>query len=171
MSCGLSNCCARRCSRRASENRRQPFLQPAIAARCRWDALNPLPMISYLSKLKTGKIVLWCYLIWYLSTVYFHFDPSLRIWLNAAGISVVIGIGLILSVSGPAGTRPDFWQSFRLFMMPFAVASFSSLIKGKGFVLVFPPRLDELLMSAGLCLAFVLLALFARFISATRPQA
>ena len=31
----------------------------------------------------------------------------------------------------------------RLFLMPFCVSSFSQLIKGKGFVLVFPPDLHE----------------------------
>ncbi|MCP5139170.1 MAG: hypothetical protein H6979_04890 [Chromatiales bacterium] len=128
-------------------------------------------MISYLSNLKTGKIVLWCYLIWYLSIVYFYFDPSLRIWLNAVGISVVIGIALNLSVSRPAGTKVDFWQTFRLFMMPFAVSSFSSLIKGQGFVLVFPPRLDELLIAGVLCLLFVLLVTVARYVSTGRAQA
>ncbi len=128
-------------------------------------------MISYLSTLKAGKIVLWCYLIWYLSTVYFYFDPSLRIWLNAIGISVVIGIALILSVSRPAGTKVDFWQTFRLFMMPFAVSSFSSLIKGQDFILIFPPRWNELLISAGLCLAFVLLAVVARLVAVDKAQA
>jgi hypothetical protein len=122
-------------------------------------------MIAYLGRLKTGKIVLWCYLIWYLSIVWFYFDPSPRIWLNALGISAVIGIGLNLSVARPAGTRVDFWQTFRLFMMPFAVSSFSSLIKGQGFLLIFPPDLQELLVSAGLCAAFVLLALVARRVS------
>ena len=128
-------------------------------------------MISYLSNLKTGKIVLWCYLIRYLSIVYFYFDPSLRIWLNAVGISVVIGIALNLSVSRPAGTKVDFWQTFRLFMMPFAVSSFSSLIKGQGFVLVFPPRLDELLIAGVLCLLFVLLVTVARYVSTGWAQA
>jgi hypothetical protein len=122
-------------------------------------------MIAYLGRLKTGKIVLWCYLIWYLSIVWFYFDPSPRIWLNALGISAVIGIGLNLSVTRPAGTKVDFWQTFRLFMMPFAVSSFSSLIKGQGFLLIFPPDLQELLVSAGLCAAFVLLALVARRVS------
>jgi hypothetical protein len=122
-------------------------------------------MIAYLGRLKTGKIVLWCYLIWYLSIVWFYFDPSPRIWLNALGISAVIGIGLNLSVARPAGTKVDFWQTFRLFMMPFAVSSFSSLIKGQGFLLIFPPDLQELLVSAGLCAAFVLLALVARRVS------
>jgi hypothetical protein len=127
-------------------------------------------MISYLGGLKTGKIVLWCYLIWYLSIVWFYFDPSLRIWLNATGISAVIGIGLNLSVARPAGTTVDFWQTFRLFMMPFGVSSFSSLIKGQGFVLVFPPQLHELLTAACLCLGFVLLTFIARRACATRPQ-
>lgn len=122
-------------------------------------------MISYLARLKTGKIVLWCYLFWYLSIVYFYFDPSARIWLNALGISAVIGIGLNLSVARPAGAKVDFWQTFRLFMMPFAVSSFSSLIKGQGFVLIFPPVLNELLVSTGLCAAFVLLAVLARRVS------
>ena len=122
-------------------------------------------MIAYLGRLKTGKIVLWCYLIWYLSIVWFYFDPSPRIWLNALGVSAVIGIGLNLSVARPAGTTVDFWQTFRLFMMPFAVSSFSSLIKGQGFVLIFPPALQELLIAGGLCAAFVLLALVARRVS------
>lgn len=127
-------------------------------------------MISYLGRLKTGKIVLWCYLIWYLSVVWFYFDPSPRIWLNAMGISAVIGIGLNLSVARAAGTRVDFWQTFRLFMMPFGVSSFSSLIKGQGFMLVFPPQLNESLTAAGLCLGFVLLTLIARKACASRPQ-
>jgi hypothetical protein len=122
-------------------------------------------MITYLANLKTGKIVLWCYLIWYLSIVWFYFDPSLRIWLNALGISAVIGIGLNLSVARPAGTKVDFWQTFRLFMMPFAVSSFSSLIKGQGFLLVFPPVVNELLIAGGLCAAFVLAVLVARRVS------
>ena len=127
-------------------------------------------MISYLGRLKTGKIVLWCYLIWYLSVVWFYFDPTPRIWLNAMGISAVIGIGLNLSVARPAGTRVDFWQTFRLFMMPFGVSSFSSLIKGQGFMLVFPPQLNESLTAAGLCLGFVLLAFIARKACASRPR-
>jgi hypothetical protein len=96
-------------------------------------------MIAYLGRLKTGKIVLWCYLIWYLSIVWFYFDPSPRIWLNALGISAVIGIGLNLSVARPAGTTVDFWQTFRLFMMPFAVSSFLVPDQGTGFSADIPP--------------------------------
>lgn len=94
--------------------------------------------------MQNGKIVLWCYLIWYLTTVYFHFDPAPQIWINALGISAIIGFALMLSVSAGGG----FWQNFRLFMMPFGVSSFSALIKGKSFVFIFSPVLNELFVSA-----------------------
>jgi hypothetical protein len=45
----------------------------------------------------------------------------------------------------------------RLFIMPFCVSSFSALIKGKGFVLVFPRDLDELGASLSACVGFVVL--------------
>jgi hypothetical protein len=38
--------------------------------------------------------------------------------------------------------------------MPFCVSSFSSLIKGKGFLLIFSPSASELAIAAGLCAAF-----------------
>lgn len=111
-------------------------------------------VIRYFARLKAAKLVLWCYLIWYLSTVFFHFDPSPKLWLNSLGISVVIGVGLLLSVSRPAG-RPDYWQTARLFMMPFCVSSFSALIKGQGFVLIFSPDPRELAISFALCALFI----------------
>ena len=61
-----------------------------------------LTPFTYLAKLETGKLVLWCYLIWYLVTLVFYFDPSPAIWINSIGISVIIGIALLLSV-GSAG--------------------------------------------------------------------
>lgn len=114
-------------------------------------------MIGYFTRIPTGKMVLWCYLIWYCVTLYFYFDPSIRIWLNAAGISVVIGIALMLSVSGPTSAKQDRWQTFRLFMMPFGVSSFSSLIKGQGFILILPPEPVEQLAAIGACLVFLAL--------------
>jgi hypothetical protein len=112
------------------------------------------PLIQYLSSLSNGKVVLWCYLIWWGTTVIHHFDPSPAIWLNSVGISAVIGFALILSVGGLRSATRDSWQTFRLFAMPFCVSSFSSLIKGKGFILVFPPSATELATSVGLCAAF-----------------
>ena len=113
-------------------------------------------MLRYFASLSVGKTVLWCYLLWYLVTVVCYFDPSAAIWLNSLGISALIGFALILSVGG-LGNKKDKWQTFRLFLMPFCVSSFSSLIKGKAYVLVFPPDRTVLLLSIGTCVTFVIL--------------
>jgi hypothetical protein len=60
----------------------------------------------------------------------------------------------VLSVGGDAAARTDPWQAFRLFAMPFCVSSFSSLIKGKGFILAFPTESHELAAAIGACLVF-----------------
>jgi len=124
--------------------------------------------ISYLAKLTTGKIALWCFLIWYLATVMHHFDPTPAIWLNALGISAIIGIALYLSVLEPGKARPDRWTTMRLFLMPFCVSSFSQLIKGKGFVLVFPPDLHEIVISLGACALFVTFVLSIKRLAVSR---
>ena len=111
-------------------------------------------MIRYLVNLTIGKTVLWCYFLWYLVTVFFYFDPALSIWLNSIGLSLIIGVGLNLSVAKSVGAARDSWQTFRLFLIPFCVSSFSSLIKGHGFVLVIPPRLNQLAVAGGACVAF-----------------
>lgn len=113
-------------------------------------------LINYFVQLKPGKMVLWFYLIWYFVTVYFHFDPNPKIWINALGISVVIGIALMLSVSNGQSPIANPWQTFRLFWMPFAVSSFSSLIKGQGYTVIFSPHLREVLIALAACLLFAL---------------
>ena len=62
-------------------------------------------LIQYLYEIKLDKAILWCYLIWYVIVVCFHFDPSVKIWINSVGISAVIGTGLMLSVSSSKGER------------------------------------------------------------------
>jgi hypothetical protein len=124
-----------------------------------------LPMIRYFAFISGGKIVLWCYLIWYLVTVIHYFDPSFRIWLNSLGISLIIGFALMLSVTKPPGAKTDFWQTFRLFLMPFCVSSFSSLIKGQGYLLILPPKPSEQLISISACLLFVLFVYAVKFFS------
>jgi hypothetical protein len=108
--------------------------------------------------LPAGKIALWCYLLWYAVTVFNHFDASPAIWLNALGISALMGVAIVLSVGHALRSAPDRgWQVFRFFLMPFCVSSFSSLIKGKGFVLIVPPTAAEVLLSVGACMAFIAL--------------
>ena len=114
-------------------------------------------IIRYLIQIKIDKIILWCYAIWYGVMVCFYFDPSPKIWLNALGISAVIGTGLMLSVSS---TTSDRWQVMRLYLMPFCVSSFSALIKDAGFLVVIPPKLRETVVAlfcCGLFLAIVYL--------------
>ncbi|HTY04596.1 MAG TPA: hypothetical protein VMC81_12800 [Rhodocyclaceae bacterium] len=111
----------------------------------------------YIVTLPKGKIVLWCYLIWYLVVVARYFDPAPAIWLNSCGIAVVIGFALLLSVGAPGRRNGERWQTFRLFAMPFCVSSFAALIKDKGFLLIIPPAPGDLAWIAGSCGAFILL--------------
>ena len=112
----------------------------------------------YFAQLTAGRIVLWCYLIWYALNVWNHFDSNPRLWLTSLGLSGIIGFALLLSTapSNAKSTRLDPWVVFRLFLMPFCVSSFAALVKGAGYILVFPPTWRENL--AGLaCIAIFLL--------------
>lgn len=121
-------------------------------------------LYHYLAALSRGKVILWCYLIWYLVIASQHFEPNPTLWLNSLGISGVIGFALLLSVSNGV-SQPDHWQKMRLFLMPFCVSSFSSLIKDKGFVLIFPPTFAELRAAMGSCAMFVLVVMTAKFVA------
>jgi hypothetical protein len=127
-----------------------------------------LSPIAYLRGLSPGRAILWCYLIWYLVMAGFYFDPSPRQWLTSAGLSVVIGLALILSVSTPGGRRPRGWQLMRLFLVPFCVSSFSALVKDHGFILIFSPRSAETLLALGLCGAFCLTVALLKRLSVSR---
>ena len=110
-------------------------------------------LLRYLANLSTGRLILWCYLIWYLVVLVRYFDPSLRLWLTSLGLSVIVGFALYLSTaSGTNKVKLEFWQVFRLFLMPFCVSSFAALVKGKGFILIFSPKLGEIGIAVGLCL-------------------
>ena len=126
--------------------------------------------MRYLAHLAPGKIVLWCFLVWYLATVVHHFDATPSIWLNALGISAIIGVALYLSVREPGKPPPDRWTTLRLFMMPFCVSSFSQLIKGQGFMLVFPPGAREFAMSLAAVAIFVAIVFAAKSVAALRPR-
>ena len=110
-------------------------------------------LIRYLSNLSNGRLILWCYFIWYVVVLVRYFDPSLRLWLTSLGLSLIIGFALFISTTAASKNkvRLDFWQSFRLFLMPFCVSSFSALVKGKNFVLIFSPRPMEILAAVVLC--------------------
>lgn len=121
-------------------------------------------LIQYLYKIKWDKAILWCYLIWYIVIIYFYFDPSLKIWINAIGISAVIGTALLLSVSSNKIGERDNWQTFRLYLMPFCVSSFSALIKGQGFIVFISPKIKETLVSVLCCVLFLSVILVVKLI-------
>jgi hypothetical protein len=115
----------------------------------------------YLATLSTGRLILWCYFLWYAVVLVKYFDPSARLWLTSLGLSVIIGFALYLSTAGSGTTkvRLDRWQLFRLFLMPFCVSSFAALVKGKNFVLIFSPHPRENLLAAALCVVLVVVVL------------
>ncbi len=121
-------------------------------------------LLRYLRQLDAPRIVLWCYAIWYAVVFCHYFDPSPMLWLTSLGLSGIIGCALLLSTRAALGSlRLNGWGIFRLFLMPFCVSSFSALVKGRGFILIFPPNLHENLLAFGLIAAFCMfLALLRR---------
>ena len=130
-------------------------------------------LIHYLSNLSKGRLILWCYFIWYLVVLVRYFDPSPRLWLTSLGLSLIIGFALYVSTTAAGETKVKLerWQIIRLFMMPLCVSSFSALVKGRGFFLIFSPNLDEILIAVGLCaLLCGTVALLKRRRSATEGE-
>ena len=113
----------------------------------------PVPLLRYLRNLSRGRLILWCYLIWYLVVLVRYFDPSPRLWLTSLGLSLIIGFALYVSttVAGETRVQLERWQVIRLFMMPFCVSSFAALVKGRNFFLIFSPDPKEIALAVGLC--------------------
>lgn len=108
-----------------------------------------------------GSLILWCYFIWYVVVLVRYFDANARLWLTSLGLSAIIGFALYVSTAktGRNQVKLERWQVIRLFLMPFCVSSFSALVKGKGFVLVFSPNPSEIaaaVLCAMLCAAVAL---------------
>src|SRR5215475_10694558 len=121
-------------------------------------------LIRYLTNLSNGRLILWCYFIWYCVVLVRYFDKSLRLWLTSLGLSLIIGFALFISTTGASANkvRLDFWQTFRLFLMPFCVSSFSALVKNKGFIMIFSPKAMEIGIGAGLCALLCIVAILLR---------
>jgi hypothetical protein len=132
-------------------------------------------LLQYLRSLSTARLILWCYLIWYLVVLVRYFDASPRLWLTSLGLSLIIGFALYLSTAGSGTTklRLDRWQTFRLFLMPFCVSSFAALVKNERFILVFSPHWAETGIAAALCAALVLVVSLLKrgtVVAAQRPS-
>lgn len=129
-------------------------------------------MVGYLRSLPAPKLLLWCYLLWYLFVAVTYFDPSPTLWASSLGLSAIIGTGLYLSTAyaGAVRTPLQFWPVFRFYLMPFCVSSFSALIKGHGFVLIFHPTLIQNLQSLALCAGFCALSGACRLLPRNPPR-
>jgi len=127
-------------------------------------------MIAYLRELSAPKLLLWCYLLWYAFTAIHYFDPTPTLWASSIGLSAIIGTGLYVSTAYAERSRRvlGFWPVFRFYLMPFCVSSFSALIKGHGFVLIFPPDLESNVRGFAFCSGFAMLVFVAKF---TTPRA
>jgi hypothetical protein len=58
--------------------------------------------------------------------------------------------------------RSRFWESMRLFICPLMVSSFSALVVGKDFILVFSPRWMENTIAVGGIAVFLLLVFLSK---------
>jgi hypothetical protein len=121
-------------------------------------------LLRYLANLTTGRLILWCYFLWYAVILVRYFDSTPKLWLTSLGLSCIVGIALVIStISASTGTtKLDGWQTFRLFLMPWCVSSFSALVKGQGFILIFSPKPKEDLAAAGLCLVLCAIVLLLK---------
>ena len=124
-------------------------------------------LVRYLAGLSAGRFVLWCYFIWWVVFLVRYFDPSPRIWLTSAGLSLIIGFALFVNTtaSGNSRVRLEPWPTFRLFVTPFCVSSFAALVKGRQFVLIFSPQWQENVAAVAICGLFGALVLGARRVS------
>src|SRR6266700_2505222 len=88
------------------------------------DSIIRAVLFRYLRNLNAGRLILWCYFIWYLVVLVRYFDPDRRIWATSFGLCALIGFALYVNTafSGPARLRIGFWPTVRLFMMPFCVS-------------------------------------------------
>ena len=116
----------------------------------------------YLVELSFVKRMLWIYFIWYLVILIGYFDADLTLWLTAFGISAIVGTANNLNAYASNGKdRLDAWMVVRFYLAPFCVASFSAMVKGQGFFLIFPPTLHENAIGLAACLIFYVLAALA----------
>lgn len=116
-------------------------------------------MRQYLRTMPTGIQILWCYVIWYLVMVIYYFDTDPVLWRNSLGLSIIVGIALVLA-TGPIKFerfRQQFWQVVRLFLCPFCVSSFSGLTKSKGFLLLLSSQSNENVVAITACGSFCII--------------
>jgi hypothetical protein len=127
-------------------------------------------MIRYLARLESTTLVLWCYFCWYVAIVSQYFDSTPGLWLSSVGIAFLIGFALNIAAR-QKGQKTDKRIVFRLYLFPFCVSSYSALIKGKGFILLFPTEPKPLLIGIGACCGFVCVSMLCKWADQYRHAA
>ena len=119
---------------------------------------------KYLASLSLGRLILWCYFIWYVVVVVRYFDPRPGLWLTAIGISGIIGTALWINTtrSGSKPVKLEQWPLVRLYLFPFCVSSFSALVKDRNFFLIFSPNPGEMGFALGLCASLAVVVLIVK---------
>ena len=121
-------------------------------------------LVRYLAQLPVGHRILWSYVIWWAVMVHYYFRADVHLWLMSLGLGVIVGFALMLS-TGPVSVerfRTRFWESIRLFICPLMVSSFSALVVGKDFILVFSPHRMENIIALGGIAVFLLLVFLSK---------
>jgi len=121
-------------------------------------------LIRYLASLSPPKQILWGYFLWYLVFAYLYFDSDPRLWLTSSGLALIVGFALYTNArtSNDGNRQLETWQTFRFFLTPFCVSSFSALVKGRNFILIFSPNVEDNLMAAGIIVAAYVLTVMAK---------
>jgi hypothetical protein len=102
-------------------------------------------LLRYFAGLDVSRMILWSYVIWWLAMVSYYFRSEVRLWITSLGIGLVVGLALMLC-TGPVSRlrfRDRFWESMRLFICPFMVSSFSAVVAGNNFALIFSSQWME----------------------------
>lgn len=128
-------------------------------------------LVRHFARLPMGQVILWCFLIWYVVMIVLHFETSPRLWLNALGMSMIIGSVLRLSLPHDGTAAGIFWRVFRFYVIPFCVSSFSALVRDDGFYAIFSPVLRDNLVGTAGCLSFVGWITLARMLEGNRAYA
>lgn len=121
-------------------------------------------MIQYLASLPAAKQILWGYFLWYVVFACLYFDPDPKLWLTSLGLSLIVGYALYTNAKATSrgNNQLEPWQAFRFFLTPFCVSSFSALVKGRDFMLVFSPHLQDNLIALGVIAVAYLFVLMAK---------
>lgn len=127
-------------------------------------------LIRHFARLQPGLLIVWLFLIWYVTMVGLHFEAAPRLWLNALAMATLVGTALLLSVQHGAAASLGFWRTFRLYAIPFCVSSFSALVRDDGFYAIFAPSVSENLLAAGCCGLFLCWVGWARWLDRSTEQ-